>query len=77
MPLDGGIDFAGYTRAQLDEALTLGLYWPWAQVHLARYRMECLAVDGSLDQFASAAGPDDAGAMGEELAEALDLDFGF
>ena len=58
--------------------LTLGLFFPFAQVRLARYKAECLALCplGSLDDFVA----DEtarAGAFGDEAAAALDLNLGF
>jgi uncharacterized membrane protein YjgN (DUF898 family) len=57
--------------------LTLGLYLPWAQVRLARYRFECLALElrGSLDEFV-ADQQTQVAAAGEELGELLDVDLG-
>ncbi|MEO8223466.1 MAG: DUF898 family protein, partial [Gammaproteobacteria bacterium] len=58
--------------------LTLGVYVPWARVRLARYRAEstALVVRGSLDDFVgieAAAGA----AVGEEIGDFFDVDFGF
>ncbi|MCF8199096.1 MAG: DUF898 family protein [Sulfuritalea sp.] len=55
--------------------LTLGLFWPWAQVRLARYRADCMALLAaeSLDVFVageSAAAP----AIGDELSDMMDMD---
>ncbi|MEC5399296.1 YjgN family protein [Uliginosibacterium sp. H1] len=57
--------------------LTLGFYWPWAVVRLARYRAEhtALLADGGLDDFLAHA-EQDVGATGEEAADWLDLDLG-
>jgi uncharacterized membrane protein YjgN (DUF898 family) len=59
-------------------ALTLGLYTPWAQVRIARARIDALAleVQGSLDEFI-AAEDREVSAMGEEIGEFFDFDFGF
>jgi uncharacterized membrane protein YjgN (DUF898 family) len=55
--------------------LTLGLYWPWAKVREAVYRLDRLALEGTdLDAFAGRASTDNA-AAGEEIADAFDLDF--
>jgi len=55
--------------------LTLGLYWPWAQVRLARYRASCLSLlaGESLDSFVAGetAG---AAAVGDEVSELMDID---
>jgi uncharacterized membrane protein YjgN (DUF898 family) len=58
---------------------TLGLYTPWAQLRLARYRLECLELEvrGSLDDFVAATNAPVPAAMGEELTSFFDLDFGF
>jgi uncharacterized membrane protein YjgN (DUF898 family) len=59
--------------------LTLGLYTPWAQVRLARYRLESLEVEahGSLDDIVAATGVPVPAATGEEISSFFDLDFGF
>jgi len=59
--------------------LTLGLYTPWAQIRLARYRLEALELEahGSLDDFVAAAAAEVPAATGEELSSLLDVDFGF
>lgn len=55
--------------------LTLGLYWPWAKVREAAYRLEHLAMeDTDLNRFASLA-RSETSAVGEEIADAFDLDF--
>ncbi|MFP5306932.1 MAG: YjgN family protein, partial [Gammaproteobacteria bacterium] len=55
--------------------LTLGFYWPWAAVRLARYRLESVSLlpAGSLDAFIAAA-EQDVAAVGDETAEWFDLD---
>ena len=58
--------------------LTLGLYWPWAQVRLARYRASCLSLSttDSLDSFVAAetaAAP----AVGDAVSELMDIDIAF
>ncbi|MDR2127484.1 MAG: DUF898 family protein [Burkholderiaceae bacterium] len=55
---------------------TLGLYWPWAKVRLARFRAEHLALlapPGALDNFVGQ-NPTDQRAIGEEIADAFDFD---
>ena len=56
---------------------TLGLFYPWAKVSVARYRVEHLAVTGpaEMDSFMSdfVAGQ---GAIGEEVASFFDVDIG-
>jgi uncharacterized membrane protein YjgN (DUF898 family) len=57
--------------------LTLGLYWPWAQVRLAAYRTSHTAVlAGNLDGFIAGATYEQ-GAVGEEVADIFDFDIGF
>ena len=59
--------------------LTAGLYTPWAQIRLARYRLEALELEahGSLDDFVAASAAPVPTATGEELSSLLDVDFGF
>lgn len=55
--------------------LTLGLYWPWAKVREATYRLDRLMLESTnLDAFTGKATTDSA-AVGEEIADAFDLDF--
>ncbi|TLY90511.1 MAG: DUF898 domain-containing protein, partial [Gammaproteobacteria bacterium] len=58
---------------------TLGLYTPWAQIRLARYRLQGLELEahGSLDDFVAAAAAPIPAATGEEISSLLDVDFGF
>lgn len=57
--------------------LTLGFYTPWAQVRQARYQLSRLSVvaAGDLDAFVAAAA-ENADAVGEELGDFFDVDFG-
>lgn len=57
--------------------LTLGLYFPWAQVALLRYQIEHMGLEtqGSLDDFVSE-GAAGAAALGEEVGDFFDVDFG-
>jgi uncharacterized membrane protein YjgN (DUF898 family) len=57
--------------------LTLGLFLPWAQVRLARYRLESLSLEvhGGLDAFV-ADQQSQVAAAGEELGEVFDVDLG-
>lgn len=59
--------------------LTLGVYTPWAQIRVARYRLTAIELEahGSLDEFAAAAAAAVPAAAGEEISSFLDLDFGF
>ncbi len=54
---------------------TLGLFIPWAQVRMTRYRAECLQlkVKGSLDRFV-AAEQKSVSALGEQMGEVFDFD---
>lgn len=67
-----------YLTNILGIVLTLGLYTPWAQIRLVRYRLETieLEVSGSLDEFVAAAGSAAPAATGEEVSELFDVDFG-
>lgn len=58
-------------------ALTLGLFLPFAQVRLARYRFETLSLEvhGGLDAFV-ADQQSQVAAAGQELGEFLDIDLG-
>lgn len=55
--------------------LTLGLFKPFADIRLARYRLSCmqLMADGNLEEFISQQ-QRDVDASGEEVAELFDLD---
>lgn len=57
---------------------TLGLFLPFAQVRMARYRAETLSLlaSGSLDDFV-AEQEQQVRALGEQAAELLDVDLGF
>lgn len=61
----------------LGMVLTLGLFYPWAQVRLVRYQLSRTSVlaEGDLGQFVAGAqtGP---GALGEEAGDFFDVDFG-
>ncbi|MDR1063209.1 MAG: DUF898 domain-containing protein [Azoarcus sp.] len=58
--------------------ITLGLYWPWAKVKIARYRIEhaALLAVGSLDDFVAGATREKS-AIGEEVADIFDFDIAF
>jgi uncharacterized membrane protein YjgN (DUF898 family) len=68
-----------YFRNVLLIIVTAGLYTPWAQVRIARYRCEVTAVEaqGSLGQLSASAATVVPGAAMEELGSFFDLDFGF
>ena len=54
--------------------LTLGLYWPWAKVRVAAYRLSHLAFDGTDLDASVAAAEAQTSAIGEEIADVFDLD---
>lgn len=58
--------------------LTLGLYTPWAKVRLLRYQLQHtqLIAVGDLGEFTAAAGSDDTKALGDEISDFFDVDFG-
>ena len=58
--------------------LTCGLYWPWATVALARYRVECMRVESDVPLSALAAGlhAHPVSAAGEGAADVFGLDIG-
>lgn len=57
--------------------LTLGLFYPWAKVRQAKYQLTNLSVvaRGDLDQFTASAGRS-TDAIGEEVGDFFDVDFG-
>ena len=57
--------------------LTIGLFYPWAQVRVARYRLSRMTLEAQsdLDEFTSEAFATQS-AVGEEIAGFFDLDFG-
>lgn len=58
--------------------LSLGFYYPWAMVRLARYRIESMTLvpGGPLDAFV-AGEAEEPGAIGEEAAGVFDIDLSF
>jgi uncharacterized membrane protein YjgN (DUF898 family) len=58
--------------------ITLGFYWPWARTQLAKYHADTLIIHApeGLNGFVADAGSVVA-AAGEEVTEALDVDFSF
>lgn len=58
--------------------LTCGLYWPWAAIAIARYRIECVRVDTSEPLSTLAAGVQSypVSAVGLGAADAFGLDIG-
>lgn len=76
---DSAVPVGGYIRLTLLNWLaiivTLGLFFPWARVRVARYRAAhlTLAVSGSLDDFVAQEG-ERVSATGDEAAEMFALD---
>jgi uncharacterized membrane protein YjgN (DUF898 family) len=72
----------GYVRVWLVNGLltllTLGIYWPWAAVATARYRLECMAVDAdtSLEAVAAARLPVETSSTGEGAVDLFGWDLG-
>jgi len=66
-----------YLTNLLAVVCSVGLLTPWARVRLARYRIERLALlpGGSLDTFVTAQEAEPS-AVGEEVGEFFDVDFG-
>jgi uncharacterized membrane protein YjgN (DUF898 family) len=58
--------------------VTLGLFYPWAKVRTVRYQLANTGVTatGDLGQFVTAA-KEGTSALGEEVSEVFDIDFGF
>lgn len=56
--------------------LTIGLAIPWAQIRVIRYKLSCLEITGDVNRF-SGSQQVDPSAMGEEIGDAFDIDFGF
>jgi uncharacterized membrane protein YjgN (DUF898 family) len=56
---------------------TLGLFYPWAMVRQVRYQLENMAVDsdGNLEAFTASSG-EGIDAVGEEVGDFFDVDFG-
>ena len=79
--LSADLEMPGYLQIFLTNALfivlTLGLYLPFAQVRMARYRAEHIyfLANGSLDDFV-AAERRQVNALGEEMGEVFDFDIG-
>ena len=67
-----------YLTNLLGIVCTLGLFTPWATVRLLRYRLESMSVaaEGSLDRLVAAETDAVPGAIGEEISDIFDVDFG-
>lgn len=78
---ESGVPVAGYLGVVVVNwlllVLTLGLFWPWAKVRLARYRAEHMALvaGAALDDFVAGEARN-AAAVGDEVAEMFDVDVG-
>jgi len=56
-------------------AVTLGLFWPWARVRMARYRADHLSLEATMELDSALAGEETrASAVGAEAAEMFDFD---
>lgn len=72
----------GYMRVYIVNGLltliTVGLYWPWAAVAMARYRLECMTVEAGAPLEAVAAGslPAERSATGEGAVDFFGWDIG-
>ena len=68
-----------YLTNLIGVVLTLGLFIPWAQIRLARYRLAAMEVEaqGSLEELVAGAAAPVPSATGEEISSLLDVDFGF
>lgn len=56
--------------------LSLGFAYPWTKVRLMRYKLEAIEYKGNVDHFSGAKVSADT-ALGDEVGDAFDLDFGF
>ncbi len=58
--------------------LTVGIFWPWAAVAIARYRLECMTVEAGAPLEAVAAGslPTERSATGEGAVDFFGWDIG-
>lgn len=67
-----------YATNLLGILCTLGLFIPWATIRLLRYRMESLTLvaHGSLDDFIASQPQAQTSAVGEEVSDIFDVDFG-
>lgn len=64
-----------YFSNTLGIVLTLGLFIPWAQVRIAKYRSECLTLNlrGTLSDFVNAE-KQHVNALGEQVGDVFDMD---
>lgn len=75
--LEVGSYFRVYFFNTLAIVLTLGLFYPWAKVRIARYRADnlLLMTHGSLNGYV-AAQSEESNALGEEIGDIFDIDIG-
>jgi uncharacterized membrane protein YjgN (DUF898 family) len=67
-----------YTANFICTVLTLGLYWPWAQIRVMQYRASHFEVIGDLQAMQSHnIAVQQTGAFGQEFAGAMDFDVSF
>jgi uncharacterized membrane protein YjgN (DUF898 family) len=72
----------GFTRVWIVNGLltliTVGVYWPWAAVAIARYRLECMTVEAGAPVEAVSAGslPAERSATGEGAVDLFGWDIG-
>lgn len=59
-------------------AVTLGLYWPFAKVRLARLKLEAMSVqiEGNVDDWVAQASQDPQGALGDAAGDFFGIDMG-
>lgn len=75
------LEVGGYFRLQFINTvaivLTLGLFYPWAKVRVARYRADhlWLITQGSLDNYVAEQREENS-ALGEEVGDMFDIDIG-
>ncbi|MEX1167380.1 MAG: DUF898 family protein, partial [Hydrogenophaga sp.] len=58
--------------------VTLGLYWPFAKVRLARLKLEAMSVvvEGDVDDWVAQASQDPQGALGDAAGDFFGIDMG-
>jgi uncharacterized membrane protein YjgN (DUF898 family) len=58
--------------------LTLGLYWPFAKVRMARLKLEAVSVEvqGNVDEWVAQAAQDPRGALGDAAGDFFGIDLG-
>lgn len=56
--------------------LTLGLAIPWTKIRMIRYKLSCMRLEGDLGNFCGSQQLEHS-AVGDEIGDAFDIDFGF